>query len=143
MCAGIAAIVGIKNGHSRKDLERGIVQGISITIGAILILLAVGALIGTWLLAGTVPTMIYYGLQILSPDYFYVSCSIICALVALCIGSSWTVAATIGVALMGVATGLNASLAVTAGAIISGAYFGDKLSPLSDATNLLSDTPFT
>lgn len=136
LCAGIAAIVGIKNGHSRKDLERGIVQGISITIGAILILLAVGALIGTWLLAGTVPTMIYYGLQILSPDYFYVSCSIICALVALCIGSSWTVAATIGVALMGVATGLNASLAVTAGAIISGAYFGDKLSPLSDTTNL-------
>lgn len=136
LCAGIASIIGLKNGYQRKEIEEGIIKGISLTLGAILILLAVGSLIGTWLLAGTVPTMIYFGLQILTPEYFYVSCSIICALVALCIGSSWTVAATIGVALMGVATGLNASGAITAGAIISGAYFGDKLSPLSDTTNL-------
>lgn len=136
LCAGIACLVGLKNGYQRQEIEQGIVKGISLTLGAILILLAVGSLIGTWLLSGTVPTMIYFGLQILSPEYFYVSCCLICALVALCIGSSWTVAATIGVALMGVATGLDASLPITAGAIISGAYFGDKLSPLSDTTNL-------
>ncbi len=136
LCAGIACLIGLKNGFSRNEIEAGIVKGISLTLGAILILLAVGSLIGTWLLAGTVPTMIYFGLQILEPQYFYVSCSIICALVALCIGSSWTVAATIGVALMGVSSGIGASGAITAGAIISGAYFGDKLSPLSDTTNL-------
>ncbi|GAC22297.1 Na+/H+ antiporter NhaC [Paraglaciecola arctica] len=136
LCAGIATLVGLKNGYKRKEIEEGIVKGISLTLGAILILLAVGSLIGTWLLAGTVPSMIYFGLQILEPQYFYISCSIICALVALCIGSSWTVAATIGVALMGVATGIGASGPITAGAIISGAYFGDKLSPLSDTTNL-------
>ncbi len=136
LCAGVACLVGLKNGYQRKEIEQGIVKGISLTLGAILILLAVGSLIGTWLLSGTVPTMIYFGLQLLSPEYFYVSCCLICALVALCIGSSWTVAATIGVALMGVATGLDASLPTTAGAIISGAYFGDKLSPLSDTTNL-------
>jgi len=136
LCAGIACIIGLKNGYGRKEIEEGIIKGISLTLGAILILLAVGSLIGTWLLAGTVPTMIYFGLQILTPQFFYISCCIICALVALCIGSSWTVAATIGVALMGVATGLDASGPITAGAIISGAYFGDKLSPLSDTTNL-------
>jgi len=136
LCAGVACIIGLKNGYKRAEIEAGITKGISLTLGAILILLAVGSLIGTWLLAGTVPTMIYFGLQILQPEYFYVSCCVICALVALCIGSSWTVAATIGVALMGVATGLDASGPMTAGAIISGAYFGDKLSPLSDTTNL-------
>jgi len=136
LCAGIACIIGLKNGYKRHEIEKGIVKGISLTLGAILILLAVGSLIGTWLLSGTVATMIYYGLQILDPKFFYVSCCVICALVALCIGSSWTVAATIGVALMGVASGLEASGAITAGAIISGAYFGDKLSPLSDTTNL-------
>jgi len=136
LCAGIACIIGLKNGYKRHEIEKGIVKGISLTLGAILILLAVGSLIGTWLLSGTVATMIYFGLQILDPQFFYVSCCIICALVALCIGSSWTVAATIGVALMGVASGLEASGPITAGAIISGAYFGDKLSPLSDTTNL-------
>lgn len=136
LCAGLACLIGLKNGYKRHEIEEGITQGISITLGAILILLAVGSLIGTWLLAGTVPTMIYFGLQFINPQYFYVSCTLLCALVALCIGSSWTVAATIGVALMGVANGLGASAPITAGAIISGAYFGDKLSPLSDTTNL-------
>mgnify|MGYP000392132292 CR=1 FL=1 len=136
LCAGIACLIGLKNGYKRHEIEEGITKGISLTLGAILILLAVGSLIGTWLLSGTVPTMIYFGLQILDPQYFYVSCSIICAIVALCIGSSWTVAATIGVALMGVSSGIDASGPMTAGAIISGAYFGDKLSPLSDTTNL-------
>ncbi|WP_448566322.1 Na+/H+ antiporter NhaC [Thalassotalea ganghwensis] len=136
LSAGVATLVALKNGISSKAIEEGITQGISITLGAILILLAVGSLIGTWLLSGTVPTMIYLGLALVEPSLFYVSCAILCALVAISIGSSWTVAATIGVALMGVATGLGASLAITAGAIISGAYFGDKLSPLSDTTNL-------
>jgi len=138
LCAGIACLIGLKNGYNRDEIEIGITKGISLTLGAILILLAVGSLIGTWLLAGTVPTMIYFGLQILEPQYFYVSCCVVCALVALCIGSSWTVAATIGVALMGVSSGIDASGPMTAGAIISGAYFGDKLSPLSDTTNLAS-----
>lgn len=136
LCSGLACLIGLKNGYKRREIEEGIIKGISITLGAILILLAVGSLIGTWLLAGTVPTMIYFGLQFINPQYFYVSCALLCALVALCIGSSWTVAATIGVALMGVASGLGASAPITAGAIISGAYFGDKLSPLSDTTNL-------
>lgn len=136
LCAGIATLIGLYNGYRREQIEQAIVKGISLTLGAVLILLAVGSLIGSWLLSGTVPTMIYYGLQLLNPDYFYLSCCIICALVALCIGSSWTVAATIGVALMGVASGMGLSEVVCAGAIVSGAYFGDKLSPLSDTTNL-------
>jgi len=136
LSAGVAAIIGIKNGYSWSDIEAGIIKGISLSLTAVLILMAVGSLIGTWLLSGTVPTMIYFGLQILSPSYFYAASCIICAIVAISIGSSWTVAATIGVALMGVATGLGVSLPITAGAIISGAYFGDKMSPLSDTTNL-------
>jgi len=136
LCAGIATIIGLKNGYDRQTIEKSIVKGISLTLGAILILLTIGALIGTWLLSGTVPTLIYFGLKILDPNYFYLCCCLICALVALSIGSSWTVAATIGVALIGIAQALDLSLAITAGAIISGAYFGDKLSPLSDTTNL-------
>ncbi|MDP2560375.1 Na+/H+ antiporter NhaC [Psychrobium sp. 1_MG-2023] len=136
LSAGLAAIIGIKNGFCWNDIEQGIIKGISLSLTAVLILLAVGSLIGTWLLSGTVPTMIYFGLQILSPSFFYAASCLICAIVAISIGSSWTVAATIGVALMGVATGLGVSLPITAGAIISGAYFGDKMSPLSDTTNL-------
>jgi len=136
LSAGLAAIIGVKNGFKWDDIEAGIIKGISLSMTAILILLAVGSLIGTWLLSGTVPTMIYFGLQILSPSFFYAASCIICAIVAISIGSSWTVAATIGVALMGVAGGLDVSLPITAGAIISGAYFGDKMSPLSDTTNL-------
>lgn len=136
LSAGCAAIIGIKNGFKWEEIEAGIIKGISLSMTAILILLAVGSLIGTWLLSGTVPTMIYFGLQILSPTFFYAASCLICAIVAISIGSSWTVAATIGVALMGVAGGLDVSLPITAGAIISGAYFGDKMSPLSDTTNL-------
>ena len=134
--AGIAAIIGIKNGISWKTIEEGIVHGISVSLGAVLILLAVGSLIGTWMLSGTVPTLIYYGLNWLNPSIFYPSALVICALVGLSIGSSWTVAGTLGIALIGVAAAMGLSPAVTAGAIISGAYFGDKMSPLSDTTNL-------
>jgi len=133
---GIAVVIGIKNGHRWHDIEKAIINGISLSLGAVLILLAVGSLIGTWLLSGTVPTMIYYGLQILDPSWFYAAACIICGIVALSIGSSWTTAATIGVALIGIAQGLSLDPAITAGAVISGAYFGDKISPLSETTNL-------
>ncbi|MBV34269.1 MAG: Na+/H+ antiporter NhaC [Rickettsiales bacterium] len=136
ICAAVALLVGLKNGQTWRELEKGVVDGISIALGALLILLMVGALIGSWILAGTVPTMIYYGLQILSPEYFYVATCAICAIVALSIGSSWTTAGTVGIGLIGVSQGLGLSMEITAGAIISGAYFGDKMSPLSDTTNL-------
>jgi len=136
MAMGIAIIIGIKNGHQWHDIEKAIINGISLSLGAVLILLAVGSLIGTWLLSGTVPTMIYYGLQILDPSWFYAASCIICGIVALSIGSSWTTAATIGVALIGISQGLSLDPAITAGAVISGAYFGDKISPLSETTNL-------
>jgi NhaC family Na+:H+ antiporter len=136
LCMGIAIVIGFKNGHTWAEMEKAIVHGISLSLGAILILLAVGALIGTWLLSGTVPTMIYYGLQILNPSWFYAASCVICGIVAMSIGSSWTTAATIGVALIGIAQGLNMDPAITAGAIVSGAYFGDKISPLSETTNL-------
>lgn len=133
---GIAAIIGMKNGYSWQDIEDGIVKGISRSLGAILILLAVGSLIGTWMLSGTVPTLIYYGLELLNPSMFYAATCLICAIVAMSIGSSWTTAATVGVALMGIAAGMGMSEAITAGAVVSGAYFGDKISPLSETTNL-------
>ncbi|KZN62909.1 Na+/H+ antiporter NhaC [Pseudoalteromonas luteoviolacea] len=131
-----AALIGLKNGFTWKTLEEAMIKGITISLGAILILLMVGALIGTWLLSGTVPTLIYYGLQIINPSWFYAASCLICGIVAMSIGSSWTTAATIGVALLGVANGLGLDPVVTAGAVISGAYFGDKLSPLSETTNL-------
>lgn len=136
LSAGIAIIIGFKNGHHWEEMEKAIINGIALSLGSVLILLAVGSLIGTWLLSGTVPTLIYYGLQILSPEWFYPAACIICGIVAMSIGSSWTTAATIGVALIGIAQGLELSLEITAGAIISGAYFGDKISPLSETTNL-------
>lgn len=133
---GVASIIGLKNGYTWTEIEQGIVKGISMSLGACLILLAVGSLIGTWMLAGTVPTLIYYGLELLNPSFFYAAACLICAVVAMSIGSSWTTAATVGVALIGVATGMDMSLATTAGAVVSGAYFGDKISPLSETTNL-------
>ncbi|PAJ75103.1 Na+/H+ antiporter NhaC [Pseudoalteromonas sp. NBT06-2] len=136
MSACIAVLVAVKNGYKWKQLEAGIVKSVASVTGALLILFAVGALIGTWILAGTVPTMIYYGIQLLSPDYFYAASCLICAVIAICIGSSWTVSGTLGIALIGIAAALGLNIEITAGAIISGAYFGDKMSPLSDTTNL-------
>jgi len=134
--AALATAVGIKNGHTWRVIEENIVNGIATAMPAILILFSVGSLIGSWMLSGTVPTMIYYGLLLLDPSVFYPACCLLCAIVALSIGSSWTVAGTLGVALIGVAAAMNLSIEITAGAIISGAYFGDKMSPLSDTTNL-------
>ena len=134
--AGLCVVIGILNGQSWKELEAGISRGLSVSTGAILILLVVGSVIGTWILAGIVPTMIYYGLSILSPSIFYAAACLICAIVATATGSSWTTAGTIGIALIGIATAQNLHMGLAAGAVISGAYFGDKMSPLSDTTNL-------
>jgi Na+:H+ antiporter, NhaC family len=136
LAAAVAALIAIYNGERWTDILEAIVNGISTALGAILILFAIGALIGSWSLSGTVPAMIYYGVQILSPTIFYPTACLICALVSVSVGSSWTTAGTIGIGLMGVAQGLGLSPEVTAGAVISGAYFGDKMSPLSETTNL-------
>jgi NhaC family Na+:H+ antiporter len=136
IATAVAVVIGLKNGYSWQVMEKAMVKGISLSLGAVLILFTVGALIGTWMLSGTVPTLIYYGLQVISPSWFYAACCLLCGIVSMSIGSSWTTAATIGVALIGVAGGLGLSPAITAGAIVSGAYFGDKLSPLSETTNL-------
>lgn len=134
--AAIASMVALKNGFLWADILKAIIAGISTAMGAIMILLSVGALIGAWLMSGTVPSLIYYGLDLMSPDWFYVAACLICAIASLAIGSSWTVAGTLGVALIGIAGGLGLNPAIAAGAIISGSYFGDKMSPLSDTTNL-------
>jgi len=136
VAAAVAALIAIYNGQRWPDILEAIINGISMAMGAILILFAIGALIGTWSMSGTVPAMIYYGVQILSPTIFYPTACLICALVSVSVGSSWTTAGTIGIGLMGVAQGLGLSPEITAGAVISGAYFGDKMSPLSDTTNL-------
>lgn len=136
LAAGVAIAIGFRNKFTWEEIEQGIREGISVALGAMLIILAVGSLIGTWLLAGTVPSMIYYGLELLDSSWFYAASALICGIISLAIGSSWTTAATVGVALMGVAVGMGLSPAITAGAIVSGAYFGDKMSPLSDTTNL-------
>jgi NhaC family Na+:H+ antiporter len=134
----VAALVGRRIGISWRVAQEGIVEGITVGLGPVLILLSVGMLIGTWILCGTVPAMIYYGVQVLNPGIFYAASAAICAIVAISIGSSWTVAGTLGIGLMGIAGSFELSPAITAGAIISGAYFGDKLSPMSDTTNLAS-----
>lgn len=136
ICTVIAGLVGLKNGHKWEDMGHAAVEGISTAMGAIFILLAVGALIGTWMMSGTIATIVHWGVQFLNPNWYYVACVIICGLLALSIGSAWTVVGTLGVSLIGIATMLGVSPEMTAGAVISGAYFGDKMSPLSETTNL-------
>ena len=132
----VAGLVGLKNGHKWEDMGKAAVDGISQAMGAIFILLGVGALIGTWTMAGTIATIVHYGVQFLDPNWYYLACTVICGLLALSIGSAWTVAGTLGVGLIGIANLLGVSPEITAGAVISGAYFGDKMSPLSETTNL-------
>lgn len=134
--AAVGVFVGIRNHRSWDSIFQGIVNNIKASTGAILILLMVGALAGTWMVSGIIPLLIYYGMQILNAKIFLVACVIICAIVSIATGSSWTTSATIGIALIGIAKALGISEAMTAGAVISGAYFGDKLSPMSDTTNL-------
>lgn len=132
----VAAIVGLFNKTKFDSMIEEVATNIKSTTGALLILLMVGSLAGTWLISGIIPTMIYYGLQILNPTIFLVATLIICSVISVATGSSWTTSATVGIALIGIAEALGISVGMTAGAIISGAYFGDKLSPLSDTTNL-------
>ncbi|SCG97602.1 MULTISPECIES: Na+/H+ antiporter NhaC [unclassified Romboutsia] len=125
-----------KLGFTWKELEEGILETINTTMQSILILLVVGILIGTWIISGIVPSMIYWGLNLLSPSIFLVATTVICAIVSISTGSSWTTVGTIGIALLGIGSALGMPSSLVAGAIISGAYFGDKMSPLSDTTNL-------
>lgn len=134
--AAVAAIVGFKNKISYKRMLEEVAENVKSTTGALLILLMVGALAGTWLISGIIPTMIYYGLQILNPTIFLAACVVICSIISIATGSSWTTSATVGIALVGIGETLGISTGMTAGAVLSGAYFGDKMSPLSDTTNL-------
>ena len=137
ICSAIfASIIAILNGYKWSFLEAGILASINRSMQAILILAVVGCLIGSWIAAGVVPAMIYYGLMILKPSIFLFAGCILCLIVSIATGSSWTTAGTIGIALIGVGAGLGVNPAMTAGAVVSGGYFGDKMSPLSDTTNL-------
>lgn len=138
MGAAVAAVIGFKNNVGYAQMLEEVAHNVKSTSGAILILLMVGALSGTWLISGIIPSMIYYGLQLLSPSIFLAASLVICAVVSLATGSSWSTSATMGIALIGIGQTLGVSPGMTAGAVISGAYFGDKLSPLSDTTNLAS-----
>ena len=132
----VAALIGFRQNISYKEMLTQVAENLKSVTGAILILLFVGALAGTWLLSGIIPAMIYYGLQLLHPTYFLAACIIICALISVATGSSWTTSATVGIALIGIGKAMGLPVGMIAGAVISGAYFGDKMSPLSDTTNL-------
>lgn len=136
LSAAVAGLISLRLGITWADMEKGIVNSITAAMSSILILLLIGSLAGTWLISGVVPAMIYYGLQILNPQIFLFAACVISAIVSLATGSSWSTVATIGIALLGIGSALGVSEGLVAGAIISGAYFGDKMSPLSDTTNL-------
>lgn len=134
--AAVAAVIAVYLGYSWDDIMDSIVSKLSKTMPAIFILIIVGFLIGTWMIGGTIPMMVYYGLKIISPSFLVITAFLVTVIVSICTGTSWGSAGTIGVALMGIASGLGAPLPIVAGAVVSGAYFGDKMSPLSDSTNL-------
>lgn len=134
--AAVAGLMGVMLRIPVTEMMEGVRKAISSTLIAILILLLIGSLAGTWMMSGIVPAMIYFGLDIMNPTYFLVATSGICAVVSVVTGSSWSTVATVGIALLGIGTALGMNVPMTAGAIISGAYFGDKISPLSDTTNL-------
>ncbi|MGA0987859.1 MAG: Na+/H+ antiporter NhaC family protein, partial [Flavobacteriaceae bacterium] len=130
----VAALVGFSKKVSYDQMMDAVAENLRSTSSALLILLMVGALSGTWLLSGVIPTMIYYGIQLLNPSIFLVVSVIVCALISVATGSSWTTSATVGIALIGIGNAMGIPMGMTAGAILSGAYFGDKMSPLSDTT---------
>jgi Na+:H+ antiporter, NhaC family len=136
LSALVAGLVSYRAGIRWKHVEMGIASSIKAAMPSMLILLLIGSLAGTWLISGIVPAMIFYGLQILNPVIFLFAACTICAVVSIATGSSWSTVATIGIALIGIGKALGLSEGIVAGAIISGAYFGDKMSPLSDTTNL-------
>jgi Na+:H+ antiporter, NhaC family len=137
LSAAFASLVAFKNGYTVASVRDAAVGGVSSAMSAIFILLAVGALIGTWNLSGTIPTIVSYGLWLLRPAIFFAAVAVVCALVGVVTGSSWTTAGTLGVAFVGMAPILGVSASITAGAVISGAYMGDKMSPLSETTVLV------
>ncbi len=132
----VAAIVSLYYGFTWDDIQEGILYGCNLAMLPMLILMMVGVLIASWIPAGTIPSLIYYGLKILSPKIFLFSVALICSIASLATGSSWTTGATFGVAFMGIGIGLGIPAPMTAGAVVSGSIFGDKMSPLSDSTNL-------
>ncbi|MBL7876842.1 MAG: sodium:proton antiporter, partial [Cyclobacteriaceae bacterium] len=136
LAAGVAGVISFRLGYTWEEIEGSIVKSISSAMAAMLILLAIGSLSGTWLLSGIVPAMIYYGLKILNPTIFLFAACVVSGIVSLATGSSWSTVATVGIALLGIGKSMDIPEGVVAGAIISGAYFGDKMSPLSDTTNL-------
>ncbi len=136
LAAATGGIIAVYLGHNWYDVRKKIVQSIGSAMPSMMILLLIGSLAGTWLLSGVVPAMIYYGLQILNPSIFLLACVVVSALVSVATGSSWSTVATIGIALLGIGNAMGFNEGMVAGAIISGAYFGDKMSPLSDTTNL-------
>ena len=134
--ATVAGIMAWRIGWTWKELESGIVDSVTQAMPAMLIVITVGLLIGSWIISGTIPMMIHYGMDIISPKYFLITASILCSVVSLFTGSSWGTVGTVGIALMGIAESFGLPRGMTAGAIITGAYFGDKISPFSDTTNL-------
>ena len=140
IASGVAACIAFYNRKHWNDILKGILHTLTGAIPAILILLMIGVLAGTWMLSGIIPAMIHYGLYILRPDYFLPAAVVISAVISVATGSSWSTVATVGVALLGIGQTLGFNDAMIAGAIISGAYFGDKISPLSDTTNLAAAT---
>ena len=136
LATAAAALVARRFGHPTARLERGLAEGVAAGLPAIFVLATIGILMGTWLASGTVPALVYWGLGLLSPRVFLAATCLVCSVVSLVSGSSWSTAGTIGLALVGVGDALGIDPAMTAGAVVSGAYFGDKLSPLSDTTNL-------
>ena len=136
LAAAFAAVIGGLNGWKWAYMEQGILAAINRSMQAILILAVVGAMIASWMAAGTIPSMMYYGIKIISPKIFLFTAALLCSIVSLATGSSWSTAGSMGVALMGIGAALGFPDAMTAGAVISGSYFGDKMSPLSDTTNL-------
>jgi NhaC family Na+:H+ antiporter len=137
LSAAFASLIAFKNGYTVAAIRDATVGGVTTAMGAIFILLAVGALIGTWNMAGTIPTVVDYGIRLLSPSWFYLATAAICALVGMVTGSSWTTAGTLGVAFVGMAKVMGLPEAIAAGAVICGAYFGDKMTPLSETTILV------
>ncbi|HQB53536.1 MAG TPA: Na+/H+ antiporter NhaC family protein, partial [Bacteroidales bacterium] len=136
LASAVAGVISVSLGYKWLSIRAKVVKGIGTAMPAILILFLIGSLAGTWMVSGVVPMLIYYGLEILHPKIFLFAAVVICALVSVSTGSSWSTVATIGVALLGIGKALGFNEAMIAGAIISGAYFGDKMSPLSDTTNL-------
>ncbi|MFB6499055.1 Na+/H+ antiporter NhaC [Bacillus haynesii] len=134
----LVILLGLRLGHRYEDLQKSITNGISNGLEAILILISVGALIGTWIAGGVVPTLIYYGLEFIHPSIFLLATLIICSITSIATGTSWGTVGTAGIAMMAIGEGLGLPLPLVAGAVLSGAYFGDKLSPLSDSTVLAS-----